>query len=285
MLQFRELHGGYSSVAEHRSVAPGVVGSIPTSRPNAPLSSIPDPLMASTAHTVYAGTSGWAYASWKPGFYPAKTPAAKMLAYYATQLNSVEVNYTFRQLPSAKQLDGWLAAVPEGFRFSFKAPQSITHMKRLRDSAEPLAALHTALRPVEERGRLGLVLFQLPPSFRADLDRLQLFLKETTRLRMRAAFEFRHESWFSEETFAALEQAGAALCVAESDALATPQRRTAEFTCYRLRRSSYSAAELQKLSEQFAAEARQGDVYAYFMHEEQPDGPVRARGVLQAPAR
>jgi uncharacterized protein YecE (DUF72 family) len=241
--------------------------------------------MASAPHTVFAGTSGWAYASWKPGFYPAKTPAAKMLAYYATQLNSVEVNYTFRQLPSVKQLDGWLAAVPDTFRFSFKAPQTITHLKRLRDAAEPLAALHKALQPVEEQGRLGLVLFQLPPNFRADLERLRAFLQETARLRMRAAFEFRHESWFAAETFAALEQAGAALCVAESDALATPQRRTAEFTCYRLRRSGYSAAELEKLAEQFAAEAQQGDVYAYFMHEEQPDGPLRARSVLQAIAQ
>jgi len=238
--------------------------------------------MASAQQTVFAGTSGWAYASWKPGFYPPKTSAAKMLTYYATQLNSVEVNYTFRQLPTAKQLDNWLGAVGDGFRFSFKAPQGITHLKRLRDCGETLAALHNALKPVEESGHMGVVLFQLPPNFRAEVERLKAFLLETARLRMRAAFEFRHESWFTEETFAALEQGGAALCVAESDTLITPRRRTAEFTCYRLRRSAYTAPELKNLAAQYAEEARQGDVYAYFMHEEQPDGPARAREVLQA---
>ncbi len=241
--------------------------------------------MTSAPHTVFAGTSGWAYASWKPGFYPAKTPAARMLAYYATQLNSVEVNYTFRQLPTAKQIDAWLAAVPSGFRFSFKASQGITHLKRLRDCAVPLALLADALKPVEQAGRLGVILFQLPPNFRADIDRLKSFLIETARLRMRAAFEFRHESWFTEETYAALEHAGAALCVAESDALTTPLRRTAEFTCYRLRRSTYTEAALKKLAAQFADEAQHGDVYAYFMHEEEPDGPLRARAVLEAIAR
>jgi uncharacterized protein YecE (DUF72 family) len=241
--------------------------------------------MASAPHTVFAGTSGWAYGSWKPDFYPAKTPAAKLLSYYATKLNSVEVNYTFRQLPTPQQLEGWMAAVTPGFRFSFKAPQTITHMKRLRDAAEALAALDGALKPVEERGHMGVVLFQLPPNFRADVERLKAFLLETTRLRMRAAFEFRHASWFTEETFAVLEQSGAALCVAESDTLATPQRRTAEFTCYRLRRSSYTAAELDQLAEQFAQEAQRGDVYAYFMHEEEPDGPLRACALLEAIAR
>ncbi len=238
--------------------------------------------MARAPHTVFAGTSGWAYASWKPGFYPAKTPAARMLSYYASQLNSVEVNYTFRQLPSAKQLDTWLSAVGDGFRYSFKAPQTITHMKRLRDCAASLSAFRDALRPVEQAGRMGVVLFQLPPNFRADVERLQAFLAELERLSLRSAFEFRHESWFEEPVFAALERGGAALCVAESDALTTPLRRTAAFTCYRLRRSSYSDADLQRLAAQFAAEAQQGDVYAYFMHEEQPDGPLRARAVLEA---
>jgi uncharacterized protein YecE (DUF72 family) len=233
-------------------------------------------------HTVYAGTSGWAYASWKPGFYPAKTPAARMLAYYASQLNSVEVNFTFRQLPTDKQLTTWLEATREGFRFSFKAPQAITHLKRLRECDDALAALKAALLPAERASKLGAVLFQLPPNFRADLERLKAFLEETGRLKMRIAFEFRHESWFDEATYAALAQANAALCIAESDELQTPQRRTADFLCYRLRRSSYSEADLQELARRFAEDAEQGDVYAYFMHEDAPDGPPRARAVLKA---
>ena len=241
--------------------------------------------MHSHPHNVYAGTSGWAYASWKPGFYPAKTPAARMLAYYASQLNSVEVNFTFRQLPTEKQLTTWLDAATEGFRFSFKAPQAITHLKRLRECGDALAALKSALLPAERAGKLGAVLFQLPPNFRADTERLKSFLGELARLKLRAAFEFRHESWFEEPTYAALEQGHAALCIAESDELQTPQRRTADFFCYRLRRSTYSEAELHELARRFAEDARHGDVYAYFMHEDAPDGPLRARAVLEALAR
>jgi uncharacterized protein YecE (DUF72 family) len=241
--------------------------------------------MPAHPHTVYAGTSGWAYASWKPGFYPAKTPAARMLAYYASQLNSVEVNFTFRQLPTEKQLTTWLDAAADGFRFSFKAPQAITHLKRLRECGDALAALKAALLPAERAEKRGVVLFQLPPNFRADVERLKTFLEDVARLKLRAAFEFRHESWFEDATYAALEQGNAALCIAESDELQTPQRRTADFFCYRLRRSHYSEADVQELARRFAGDAEQGDVYAYFMHEDAPDGPLRARAVLEALAQ
>jgi uncharacterized protein YecE (DUF72 family) len=241
--------------------------------------------MPAHPHTVYAGTSGWAYATWKPGFYPAKTPAARMLAYYASQLNSVEVNFTFRQLPTEKQLTTWLDASAAGFRFSFKAPQTITHLKRLRECGDALAAFKASLLPAERAEKLGVVLFQLPPNFRADVERLKTFLQDTGRLKLRSAFEFRHESWFEDATYAALAQANAALCIAESDELETPQRRTADFLCYRLRRSTYSEADLHELARRFAKDAGQGDVYAYFMHEDVPDGPLRARAVLEAVAR
>ena len=238
--------------------------------------------MAAHPHTVYAGTSGWAYASWKPGFYPAKTPPTRMLAYYASQLNSVEVNFTFRQLPTEKQLTTWLDASTDGFRFSFKAPQAITHLKRLRDCGGALAALKAALAPAERASKLGAVLFQLPPNFRADVERLKTFLEDVVRLKLRAAFEFRHESWFDDATYAVLEEANAALCIAESDELQTPQRRTADFLCYRLRRSTYSETDLQELARRFVRDRDEGDVYVYFMHEDAPDGPLRARAVLEA---
>lgn len=254
------------------------MGSIPTSRPSQPLFQ----MMPDRAHTVYAGTSGWAYASWKPGFYPAKTPAPRMLAYYATQLNSVEVNFTFRQLPTDKQLSGWLEAAPAEFRFSFKAPQTITHLKRLRDCGDALAALKGALAPAERADKMGAVLFQLPPNFRADVERLKQFLGDAAQMKMRMAFEFRHDSWFDEAAFAALRDGNAALCIAENDELKTPREKTAEFWCYRLRRSSYSNAELQEIARLFAEDAKQADVYAYFMHEEEPDGPLRARRLLEA---
>jgi len=208
-----------------------------------------------------------------------------MLEYYASQLNSVEVNFTFRQLPTEKQLQSWLDATPEGFRFSFKAPQTITHVKRLRDCGDALAALKAALLPAERVGKLGAVLFQLPPNFRVEAERLEQFLKDAAPLKMRQAFEFRHESWFAEASFAVLERNNAALCIAESDELQTPERRTADFICYRLRRSSYGEADLQRLTDRFVKDAAEGDVYAYFMHEEAPDGPLRARTVLEALAQ
>jgi uncharacterized protein YecE (DUF72 family) len=241
--------------------------------------------MPAYSHTVYAGTSGWAYASWKPGFYPAKTPAARMLAYYASQLNSVEVNFTFRQLPTEKQLTTWLDATGDAFRFSFKAPQSITHLKRLRECGDGLAALKTALLPAERAGKMGAVLFQLPPNFRADVERLKTFLGDVQRVKLRAAFEFRHQSWLDDAVYAALEQSNTALCIAESDEFETPQRRTADFVCYRLRRSAYSEADLEAIAARLASDAEQSDVYAYFMHEDAPDGPLRARAVLEALAR
>jgi uncharacterized protein YecE (DUF72 family) len=205
-----------------------------------------------------------------------------MLAYYATQLNSVEVNFTFRQLPTEKQFNGWLDVVPEGFRFSFKAPQAITHMKRLRDCGDALMALKRSLETAKRAGKMGALLFQLPPNFRADVERLKQFLADAARMEMPMAFEFRHASWFDEATYAALRNGNAALCIAESDALQAPRLKTADFWCYRLRRSTYSDAEVQGIAQSFAEDAKQGNVYAYFMHEEKPDGPLRARAVLEA---
>jgi uncharacterized protein YecE (DUF72 family) len=231
------------------------------------------------------GCSGWAYSTWKPDFYPAKTPAKKMLEYYATQLNSVEVNYTFRQLPSAAIIDGWLAQTGPDFRFSFKAPQRITHMKRLKESGEVVAAFYAALLPVVRAGRMGVVLFQLPPNFKADVLRLGAFLEEAGAQGaggMRIAFEFRHASWFVDEVYELLRKHQAALCVAESDELQTPDVTTAAFCCYRLRRSGYGAADLKKIEKQLAGKAGYGEVFAYMKHEEAPEGALQAASLLSS---
>ncbi|HEY6447161.1 MAG TPA: DUF72 domain-containing protein [Acidobacteriaceae bacterium] len=230
---------------------------------------------------VYVGCSGWAYASWKPGFYPAQVTAKKFLEYYATRLNTVEVNYTFRTLPSRSIVDGWLAQTGEGFRFSFKAPQRITHIKRLKDCEDPLREFAAAIRPVTRVGRMGLILFQLPPNMKADVERLKGFLRAAKRLKLRMAFEFRHPSWFDAATYRALEGAGAALCMAESDELETPNAATAPFSCYRLRKSAYSAARLKQIAEMLAEPSKRGDVFAYFKHEDEPTGALRASKVLQ----
>ncbi len=242
--------------------------------------SMSDSVRARAGDSIYIGTSGWAYASWKPDFYPAKTPAKKMLAYYGTQLNSVEVNYTFRQLPTPKMLAAWLADVPESFRFSFKAPQRITHFRRLKECGEDLAALSAALTPVLRTNQFGLLLLQLPPNFKCDLERMKAFLTETRGSELRMAFEFRDPSWFTDETYALLSAHQAALCVAESDELITPRVRTAPFTCYRLRRSNYSETELGERARWLTEDAQQGQVFAYFKHEETPEGALRARELL-----
>src|SRR6202050_1808018 len=125
---------------------------------------------------IYAGTSGWSYPLWKPAFYPEKLPAKRFLEHYATRLNSVEVNYTFRAFPSATTVAGWIAATPAGFRFSFKAPQRITHFSRLRDCHEAVGFFVERLEPMRAAGKLGPLLFQLPPNFKADAALLADFL-------------------------------------------------------------------------------------------------------------
>jgi uncharacterized protein YecE (DUF72 family) len=238
---------------------------------------------AAVGGSVWLGCSGWAYPTWKPEFYPPKTPAKKMLEYYATQLNSVEVNYTFRHLPSAATIDGWLSQTGEGFRFSFKAPQRITHIKRLKEASDALSAFYTALLPVIRAGRLGVVLFQLPPNLKADPARLADFLKEAAPENtnaLRVAFEFRHASWFASEIFDLLSQHQAALCVAESDDLETPDVTTAPFSCYRLRKSDYAVAELPQIEARLTAKASQGEVFAYMKHEDSPKGALQATALL-----
>jgi uncharacterized protein YecE (DUF72 family) len=230
---------------------------------------------------IFIGCSGWAYPSWKPEFYPPSVPAKKFLEYYATRLNSVEVNYTFRSLPSEATVRSWLGATGDGFRFSFKAPQRITHILRLNNCREALDHFARSISPVEEAGRLGVILFQLPPNMKADPDRLTSFLKEAKQIGYRISFEFRHVSWFAEPIYALLREYFAALCVAESDELSTPDENTAPFTCFRLRKTDYSAVDLAAIGERLMGRSHSGDVFAYFKHEDEPTGALRAASVLE----
>lgn len=236
---------------------------------------------------LHAGTSGWAYAQWKPAFYPAKLATKKFLEYYSSQLNSVEVNYTFRAFPSATLVMNWLTATPEGFRFSFKAPQLITHINRLRGCHEALERFVSVLEPMRAVGKLGPLLFQLPPNFKANPAQLGDFLAAPALIGPNAplvAFEFRHESWFCEEIYAVLRTRNAALCIAESDDLQTPEVHTAKtHTCYRLRRSGgYSPMEIAAFADRFTTLASDREVYIYFKHEDEPSGALNAIAFLQA---
>src|SRR4051812_45549870 len=224
---------------------------------------------------VHVGTSGYNYEAWRGSFYPADLPAKRMLAYYADRFDTVEINYSFYRKPTPKILEGWVAQVPDRFRFALKAWQRITHQKRLRDTGELVADFAQAARTLGPR--LAPVLYQLPPNLKADLSLLREFLNQLPR-DLRAAFEFRHASWFTDETFSALRDAGAALCVAESDELATPAVRTAEFAYLRLRRLDYDAAALKKWAD--FVKAASGEVFVYFKHEDEARGPAFAKEFL-----
>src|SRR5215467_5296237 len=164
--------------------------------------------------TLYAGTSGFAYTAWKPSFYPAKLPANQFLKHYAGRLNCVEINYTFRRLPSASTLANWVEATPAGFVFAVKANMRITHILRLKNAAEATELFFRMIDPLRTSRRLGPVLFQLPPAMKCDTALLRDYLALLPP-GIRYAFEFRHPSWLDEPVYAALRERNISLCVAE----------------------------------------------------------------------
>lgn len=226
---------------------------------------------------VLVGTSGFSYPAWRGTFYPQTLRPREMLAFYARALGTVEINHTFRRLPTPALLDGWAAETPADFRFALKAPQRITHVLRLRDAAavtREFCAVATGLGP-----KLGPLLFQLPPNFRFDAARLGDFLAILPP-GLEPAFEFRHPSWFVDATYALLGAHGAALCVADAEDLATPPVETAPFGYLRLRRADYDEAGLDAWAARIAAPSRWERVYVYFKHEDSGRGPALARALL-----
>jgi uncharacterized protein YecE (DUF72 family) len=250
-----------------------------------PRAALPPFTAANHATGFFVGTSGWAYPTWKPGFYPEGTPARRFLEFYASKLTSVEVNYTFNKLPSAAQLQGWLNDAPSGFRFSFKAPQRITHFQRLRNSQDTVTEFLDALEPARLSGKMGPLLFQLPPNFKADPDRLSAFLElpSFSANTFQLAFEFRHASWFTEDVYKLLRGHNAALCVAESDDLETPDICTATFRYYRLRKNGgYTPAKIKSFAKHFAelAASSPEGLFIYLKHEDEPTGALNATALL-----
>jgi uncharacterized protein YecE (DUF72 family) len=231
---------------------------------------------------LYAGTSGFAYPSWKPRFYPADLPAKRFLEYYSRRLNSVEINYTFRRLAAASTLENWIKATEPGFLFVTKAHERITHMLRLKDAAEFTEVFLRSIDPLRATRRLGPVLFQLPPYFRCDVPLLAEFLGGLPK-DLRYAFEFRHSSWLSDEVYDLLKKHNAALCWAESEKLEVPEIATADFVYFRLRKAEYPPAERKEISagvRKLLGERR--DVFVFFKHEETPEGALYAEELLKA---
>ncbi len=230
---------------------------------------------------LYAGTSGWAYPSWKPDFYPAKLPQAKFLQHYARQLNTVEVNFTFRQLVKETTVQKWIELTPAGFRFGVKAHQVITHIKRLKKTEDFIPRFLSTIEPLARAEKLGPVLFQLPPNLKADASLLADFLAVLPRA-LPSAFEFRHNSWFTDEIFNLLKASNRALCVAETEERTTPDIVTADFCYYRYRKPTYTAEERNAMATRIREHLAAGrNVFAYFKHEETPEGALSAVELLK----
>jgi uncharacterized protein YecE (DUF72 family) len=230
---------------------------------------------------LFAGTSGWAYPSWKPDFYPDKLAQKKFLNYYATKLNTVEVNFTFRQLVKESTIQNWLPETPAQFRFGVKAHQVITHIKRLKGTEDFVSRFLATIEPVAAAGKLGPVLFQLPPNLKADAGLLTDFLAILPRT-VPTAFEFRHASWFADSTWDVLKASNAALCVAETETLTTPDVVTANFAYYRFRKPTYTGEEKRSMIDRIRQQIAEGrNVFAYFKHEETAAGALYAMELLK----
>lgn len=227
---------------------------------------------------VWIGTSGYNYPEWKGSFYPRDLAASKMLAYYAERFPTVEVNYTFYRMPTAAVVSGWAATVPPAFRFALKAPRRITHIAKLRDCQEPVKAFFDAAAALGPQ--LGPALFQLAPTYKKDLAALDGFL-ETLPPRARAAFEFRHPSWFDADVMERLRRCNLALCVADSEKLSSPVEITADYAYFRLRDEGYGPDDIRRWAG-VIRDRTSGcrDVYVYFKHEEAGKGPMFA-GMLR----
>jgi len=229
---------------------------------------------------IWVGTSGYNYPEWRGSFYPEKMATTKMLAFYAERLSTVEINYTFYHSPKPDILAGWSRQTPPGFRFTLKAPKRITHDARLRDCAESLKYFVDTAATLGSK--LGMLLFQLPPFFKKDLAVLDGFLggfpPET-----RAAFEFRHSSWLSDDVFERLRARNLTLCIADSEKMTTPVEITADHGYFRLRDEGYTPGDIEQWARTIQEKtSRCRDVYVYFKHEEAGKGPQFARQLLDA---
>jgi uncharacterized protein YecE (DUF72 family) len=229
---------------------------------------------------LFAGTSGFSYPAWKPDFYPKELPSKKFLEHYATRLNSVEVNYTFRRLATPNVLEGWINATPNGFVFACKANQKLTHIMKLKEAEGFTDVFLKSLEPLRAARRLGPVLYQFAPTFKCDLERLDAYLP-LLPTDIRFAFEFRHPSWLVDDVYERLKKRNMALCLAESDRLEIPKVMTADFGYFRLRKGDYTDEGRYEIAKRVRGVLENGhDTYVYFKHEDDPRGALWAERLL-----
>ena len=231
---------------------------------------------------LYTGTSGFAYPSWRPRFYPEKLPEKKFLEHYASRLNCVEINYTFRRLPAAATLENWVKSTPAGFCFACKANQRITHILRLKNADAALELFLRMIDPLRSARRLGPILFQLPPAVKYDSALLNDFLT-LLPADLRFSMEFRHASWLQDSVYDSLRRRNVSLCVVESEKLEIPEVITADFVYYRLRKPEYTQEERKSIAERAKELLAQGkDLYLFFKHEQTPEGALYAEELAAA---
>jgi uncharacterized protein YecE (DUF72 family) len=228
---------------------------------------------------VLVGTSGYNYPEWRGTFYPEKFSTDKMLPYYAARFPTVEINYTFYRIPNETLLAGWSAATPDGFSFTLKAPRRITHDSKLQRCEDLVLSFCRTARSLGPK--LGVLLFQLPPTYKKDIAVLRDFvslLPDGTR----AAFEFRHASWLDAEVFDTLRARNLALCIADSEKMSTPVEMTADYAYFRLRDEGYQQADIERWASTIGGLSSVSDAFVYFKHEEQGLGPEFAQRLIAA---
>jgi uncharacterized protein YecE (DUF72 family) len=227
---------------------------------------------------LYVGTSGYSYKEWKGSFYPEKIAAKEMLSYYAGRLSTVEINATFYRMPQSSMLENWKQQVPDSFRFSLKAPQRITHFKRLKEADEETKYFLDTASVLGDQ--LGVVLFQLPPNMKKDLPRLQSFLAllpQTPRI----AFEFRHPTWFDDDVLNVLRINNRALCISDTDDLpVTYIDKTSDWGYLRLRRVNYCEENLSEWLTR-VRDQNWSETFVFFKHEDEGTGPRLAAQFLK----
>jgi uncharacterized protein YecE (DUF72 family) len=227
---------------------------------------------------LLVGTSGYSYKEWKGSFYPEKIPAKEMLSYYAGRLSTVEINATFYRMPQKSMLENWKEQVPPTFRFSLKAPQRVTHFKRLKETEDETKYFFETAETLGDQ--LGVVLFQLPPNMKKDLPRLETFLQQLPAT-PRAAFEFRHPTWFDDDVLEVLKGRNLALVVSDTDDMPTMHiDKTADWGYLRLRRVNYSEENLSEWMGRINQQ-RWSDTFVFFKHEDEGTGPKLAAQFLQ----
>jgi uncharacterized protein YecE (DUF72 family) len=232
---------------------------------------------------LYIGTSGWVYGAWKERFYPRGLPSVQRLSFYASKFATTEVNCSYYHLPAVHTYRKWAMLVPPGFLFAIKANRAITHLARLRNVERLWSDFVRGARELQQH--LGPILVQLPPSFRTNHDRLNAFLQtaSSTDASLRLAFEFRHESWFSEETYELLTRYGAALCIADGIRHPRVNRVTADFTYLRFHGRApreapcYTEEELRQEAKLVGELVGRGiDTYVYFNNDALAHAPANA---------